>query len=220
LAAFAEILIGGITVSCENDTLYTQNFMEERTPLLAVSENLFRRPSHPEASSVFIVTGNGGMAYASKESYYERTAFWKTLIYRVLVFGAVAVMLSSIAYAVFWIPVHIYKKLTHSKNCSKYLSMRLVPLLAVVSLVLGTLMVGDQTILELGMFTALNAIFCGSTVVFAGLSTLSLITTYRSFHKPVRTIARIYAAFLAASCFGMTLYLGYWGLVGLRLWTY
>jgi hypothetical protein len=220
MAAFAEILAGGITVSYENDTLYTQGFMEDKTPLVAVSASLFRQPSHPEASRVFIKTANGRMAYASKGSYYERTAFWKTLLYRALVFGAVAMMLSSIAYATFWIPVHIYKKVKHSENRSKCVSMRLVPLLAVVSLILGTLKVGDQTILEFGMFTAANAIFYVSTLLFAGLSTLSLLTTYRSFRRPVRTMARLYAVLLSASCFGMTLYLSYWGVIGLRLWAY
>jgi CubicO group peptidase (beta-lactamase class C family) len=220
LAAFAEILAGGITVSYENDTFYTQGFMEDKTALIAVSGSLFRQPDHPEASRVFTKTANGRMAYASRRSYYERTAFWKTLLYRALVFGAVAVMLSSIAYAIFWIPVHIYKKLKHSENRSKCVSMRLVPLLAVVSLILGTLKMGDQTILEFGMFTAPNAIFYVSTLLFAGLSTLSLFTTYRSFRRPVRTVARSYAVLLSASCFGMTLYLNYSGVIGLRLWAY
>ena len=98
--------------------------------------------------------------------------------------------------------------------------MRLVPLLAVVSLILGTIKIGDQTILEFGQMTMLNMIFFLSTLLFAGLSTLSLVTTYWSFRKSVKITARIYAVLLSAACFGMTLYLGYYGVIGLMLWAY
>jgi CubicO group peptidase (beta-lactamase class C family) len=220
LMGFVEILTGGVTVLCENDTLYTQGFMENKFPLIPVSKNLFRRPSHPEATRIFAETPDGGMIYSSQGSYYERTSVWKTYMYRVLVFGAVIIMMSSIAYALFWVPVHIYKKLRRQGNRSKYVSMRLAPLLAVLSLVAGVLKMGDQTILEFGQMTALNVVFFASTLLFAVLSTLSLFTTYRSFFKPVKMTARVYAILLSLGCFGMTLYLGYWGVIGLKLWSY
>ena len=101
-----------------------------------------------------------------------------------------------------------------------YVSMKLVPLLAILSLVFGGLKVGDQTVLELGKMTIPNVVFYLSTLLFAALSIINLFITYRSFYKPVKTAARIYAVVLAAACFGMTLYLGYWGLIGLKLWAY
>lgn len=220
LVGFVDILTGGVTILCEHDTLYTQGFMEDKIPLIPVSKDLFRRPWHPEASRVFARIFDGGMVYSSKGSYYERTSVWKIYLYRFLVFGAVIIMISSIAYSLFWIPVHIYKKIRHRDNRSKYISMRLIPLLAVLSLILGTLKMGDQTILEFGQMTVLNVIFFASTLLFAVLSTLSLLTAYRSFHKPVKTVARVYAVLLSLACFGMTLYLGYWDVIGLRLWAY
>jgi CubicO group peptidase (beta-lactamase class C family) len=220
LMAFGEILTGGITVSFENDTLYTRGFMEDKTPLISVTQNLFRRPWHPEASRVFTESVDGRTVYASKGSYFEKASIGKTYLYRVLVFGAVIVMMSAIAYSLFWVPVHIIKKLRRRDNRSKYLSMRVIPLLAVLSLVFGALKMGDQTILELGMMTLPNVMFFVSTLAFAGLSTLSLLTTYRSFSKPVRKAARVYAVLLSLACFGMTLYLSYWGVIGLRLWAY
>ena len=220
LLGFIEILFNGVNVRCENDTLYTQGFMEDRIPLIPVSDALFRRSRDPEATCVFARTNDGSMAYSSSGTYYERTSLWKVYWYRFLVFGATVMMLSSIVYALFWVPVHIYKKIRHRNTRSKYVSMRLVPLLAVLSLVFGALKMGDQTILELGSLTVLNVIFFLSTLAFAGLSALSLLTTCRSFFKPVRLPARVYAVLLSSSCFGMTLYLTYWGVVGMRLWAY
>lgn len=220
LLAFAEILTGGVTVSYENDTLFTQGFMEDRMPLIPVSRNLFRRSWHPEASSAFVETADGRMVYTSQDLYLERTSLGGIYLYRFLVFGAVTIMLSSIAYSLFWIPVHVYKKLKHKSNRSKYIRMRLLPLLAVLSLILGAFGIGGQTILEIGSLTVPNVVFFVSTLVFAILSFLSLFTACGSFYKPVKMTARVYAVLLSLACFGMTLYLSYWGIIGLRLWAY
>jgi hypothetical protein len=129
-------------------------------------------------------------------------------------------MISTIPYGFFWIPIHFYKKIKQSSNRSNYIRMRLVPLSAILILLFGILKIGDQTILELGKMTAINVVFFISTLLFAGLSCYSLFTTYRSFFKPVRKIARLYAVMVSVACFGMTLYLTYWGIIGLRTWAY
>jgi CubicO group peptidase (beta-lactamase class C family) len=222
LAAPFQILSGGITILCQNDTLYSQGFMDTKQPLIPVSRNLFRRPTDPEASRVFFKIPNGRMAFASQGSYYERTSIWKTYVYRILVFGALIIMTSSVVYSLFWIPVHICKRLMRKDNISKYLRMRVVPLLAIISLIIGltTIVIADQTVLELGQRTPANVLFFILTWLFAGLSVLSLYTSYRSFFRPVKKIARWYAVILSLTCFGMSLYLGFWDLIGLKLWIY
>jgi CubicO group peptidase (beta-lactamase class C family) len=220
LARFMDILVGGVTVSFENDTLYQKYFASEKTPLIPFSQNTFRLSHEPAGSRVFIETTEGRMIYATSGSYFERTSRWKPLVYQVLFFGAFAVMLSSIVYSIFWIPILLYKKFRNKGNRSRYLRMRISPLLAVLSLVLGGLVVANQDLLEFGSLTAPNVIFFISTLFFAGFSVLSLFFSYRSFFKPVRMVARIYAAILSSACFGMTLYLGYWGIIGIRLWAY
>lgn len=220
LFEFAEIMFNGRTILLENDTLYEQDFMSEKKPLIPVSQKLFRRANHPQASRVFTVLPDGGMMYATTGSYYEKTAGWKPILYRLLFFGALLVMVSAIAYAVFWIPVHLYKKLKNIGTRSPYLRMRIIPLFAVGSLVLGFIAVADQTILELGQPTVRNVLFFLCTLIFAGLSVLSLFIAGRSVFHPVKKTARVYAVLLSSVCLGMTLYLGYWGLIGLRLWAY
>jgi len=65
-----------------------------------------------------------------------------------------------------------------------------------------------------------NVAFFISTLLFAGLSVLSLFSSFRSFFKPVKKLDRIYAVILSSACFGMTMYLAYWGIIGLRVWAY
>jgi hypothetical protein len=220
IAEFAELLAGGVTISQQDDTLFRQDFMGTKQPLVPVAHNLFRRPSDPEATRVFTESPQGDFVYASAGTYYERVGLWKPYLHRFLVFGTIIVMFSSIVYSLFWIPAYIYKTLKRRHIRPAYIPMRLIPLLAVLSLIFGVVMVSDQTILELGVFTARNAIFFGSTWLFAGLSALSLFTAYRSFRKPVKTTARVYAVLLSSACFGITVYFAYWGVIGLRLWAY
>lgn len=98
--------------------------------------------------------------------------------------------------------------------------MRATPLFAVLSLVFGIVVVMNQSLVTVGFMTLSNIIFFLSTLVFAGLSLLSLIFSIISFKKPVKMIACIYAFILSLACSGMTLYLCYWGIIGLRIWAY
>lgn len=219
---FGELLSGGVTISCENDTLYSRGFMGTKKPYVPVSENLFRRHEDPEATAVFTEISDGKMALTTRSLYYERTAKWKPIVHRIFVFGAFLIMMSAIVYSLFWIPVHLYKKLRRKEKRSKYIRMRLIPLFAVLSLVIGLLafFIAEPSILELGQETPANVVFFVSTLLFAGLSVLSLYTSFRSFSKPVKKLDCIYTIILSSACFGITLYLYYWGVIGLRLWAY
>jgi CubicO group peptidase (beta-lactamase class C family) len=220
LMEFADILFSGRSILYENDTLYQQDFMSEKKPLIPVSENLFRNPDQPEASIAFVKTANGKMVYASRSAYYEKIAVWKPLVYQLLFFGALIIMASAIVYTLIWIPIHIYKMIRHKNNRSKYLRMRIIPLLAVITLILGIIALTNQSMLELGLKTVRNQIFYISTLIFALLSFLSVYFAIRSFHTPVNMIARIYAVLLSTACLGLTIYFHFWGLIGLRLWAY
>lgn len=220
LVRFVDVLLGGTTILLENDTLFQQDFMDRKVALIPVSSNMFRKINEPEASRVFASTTEGNMVFVTIGSYYEKTGNWEPFVYRFLVFGVLIIMISAVIYALFWVPVHLYKKLTKNENRSKYLRMRVIPLLAVLSLVFGIFIVINQPLITVGQMTFNNMIFFVTTLLFAGLSILGLIFSIISFKKPVRTIARIYAVVLSLACLGMTLYLSYWGIIGLKIWAY
>lgn len=220
LGAFMDVIMGGVTIVVENDTLYEKGMDIGKRQLIPVMDNSFRLSHHPRASRVFVKMSDGTMVYTTTGYYYERTAAWKPVAYRILFFGTLSIMCSALAYALFWIPVHVFKWITKRDTRSKYLWMRIVPLAAVASLVLGILFAANQDLLQFGTFTFKNVIFFLSTLVFAAFSVISLYTTWRSFHKPVHVVARIYTVVLSVSCSGMTFYLAYWGIIGLRTWAY
>lgn len=220
LTAFLDILVGGITISFENDTLYQQSFTGTKKALIPVSSYMFRSSNEPEASCIFAETSEGDIVFATINSYYEKTGEWKPIVYRTVVFGALIVMFSEVIYAIFWVPIRLYKTILKKEKRTGYLRMRIVPFLAVASLVLGIIIVSNQSLVTIGQMTLNNIIFFISTLLFAGLSILSLVISFISFKKPVGKIASVYAVIVSLACFGMMLYLGFWGIIGLRIWAY
>jgi len=222
LSEFSEILSGGVTIIYKDGQFYRKFFMDTPQPYIPVSEILFRRPDDPEATAVFTENSYGKRILTTQSFYYEKAPKWKTVVYRILVFGALIIMMSAIVYSLFWVPVYLYKLLRRKKSRPTYVRMRVVPLFAVLSLVLGMVifMVSGPSMLEIGQKTPANVVLFLSTLVFAGLSVLSLFTSFRSFFKPVKKLDRIYTVILSSACFGMAVYLAYWGIIGLRLWVY
>jgi CubicO group peptidase (beta-lactamase class C family) len=220
LVRFIDILLGGTSISLENDTLYQKDFMSSKEALLPVSPDNFRKSGEPEASRVFTSTPEGNIVFATSYSYYEKTGRWKPFVYRGLLFGALTLMLSSIIYAIFWIPVHLLKRIKKKENRSKYIRIRLAPLLGVLCLIFGILVVMNQSVVQLSQMSFNNVFFFVSTLFFAGFSILSVVYSILSFKKAVKMVARVYSLVLSLSCLGMTIHLAYWKIIGLRLWAY
>jgi CubicO group peptidase (beta-lactamase class C family) len=217
-AEFIDLLTGGVTIRCLSDTLRYEYFMSDPHPLIPVSETLFRRPKDPEATFAFTESPDGEPVLATRGSYYVKADRWRPTAYVILLFGTLIAMGSTLVYGACWIPVYLFKRWRGSRSLPPYTWMRIAPLLAVVSLVTGSVAVGGQNMLELGQITVRNVIFCVATVAFAAFSVMSIYTTYRGFVLPVRRIARLYTVIVSAACLLATAYLAYWGMIGVRVW--
>ncbi|MCP4151814.1 MAG: beta-lactamase family protein [bacterium] len=222
LSAPVNILLAGTRITLKNNKLYKSGFMESESPLIAVSGNSFRRKGEPEATIVFLETGEGEKIMADPANYdeYVKTGAWRPVLYRSLVFGALIIMFSAVLYAFIWVPLYFYKRIRQRGELPGYPAMRVMPLLAVLSLFCGVIFFPSQATVEGAQKTVGNMVFFVSTLVFAGSSCISVVLAVVSFWKPVRMMARIYASVLSSACFGMTVYMWYWNLVGLRMWAY
>jgi len=220
LLAWINLILGGVRISFKNDTLYRQYFMGSKEPLIPVTTQLFREPNHPDASVIFFKNQKGKTALVDWVTYCEKTYIWKPWLIRIFFFFTWIVMLSTIPFAFIWIPCNIYKRITKKKNRSKYLRIRIFPLITIIILLYGFIMIGNQDPLYFAEMTPVSIQFTISTWLFAGLSFFSLFFAIISFRKPVKTADRVYALIVSLSCVGMTLFLAYWGIIGLRLWAY
>ncbi|RPI00328.1 MAG: hypothetical protein EHM72_09540 [Calditrichaeota bacterium] len=181
---------------------------------------MFRLSSEPDAGKIFFQTPEEHRAYFDGERYYEKNPAWKPWFYIAVFLLAWILMLSTIPYAIIWIPIDLYKRITKKKNCSKYLRLRVVPLLAVLILLYGFAAISNQSLFDFGQRTFANIQFFTATLLFAALSFYSLFLAIRSFRKSVITFARAYALVVSLSCVAMTIFFSYWGIIGLRLWAY
>ena len=203
----------------QNDTLYQKDFVgEDKQVLIPVTGQTFRSPLEPDASKIFFQSPEGHRAYVNGENYWEKSAAWIPWFYIAIFLLAWILMLSTIPYAIVWGPIDLYKRIVKKENRSKYLRMRVTPLLAVLILLYGFIAISNQSLIDFGQKTFGNIQLFVATLLFAALSFYSLLLAIKSFWKPVKTFARVYALAVSLSCVGMTIFFGYWGLIGLRLW--
>lgn len=220
IGQFIEIITGGIHVVSKNDTLFTKGFMEVGIPLYSVSGNLFRRAGNPEATAVFATDEDGDMIFTSARKYYQRVSPWKPILSRVVFFGGWIFILSMIPYLLTGGIILIVRGIRH-KDCRVYwLNIKLLPLLALLSLIGGMIpfMISQPTILEIGQMSLSNIFLFITTLLFLVFSVIGVYLYFKYWRKPVRIITRIYFASVLLSCIGMSFYMSFWGIIGIRLW--
>jgi CubicO group peptidase (beta-lactamase class C family) len=221
LVAWVDRMLNGTFISMLNDTLYQKDFVAgEKHVLIPVTEQTFRSLLEPDASKIFFQTPEGHRAYFDGESYWEKSAAWIPWFYIAIFLMPWILMLSTIPYAIVWVPIDLYKWITKKENRSKYLRTRVIPLLAVIVLLYGFIAISNQSLIDFGQKTFGNIQLFVATLFFAALSFYSLFIAIRSFWKPVKIFARVYALVVSLSCVGMTVFFSYWGIIGLRLWAY
>ena len=221
LVAWMDRMLNGTFITLLNDTLTQKDFIGgDKGVLIPVTEQTFRSPLEPDASKIFFQTPEGHRAYFDGENYYEKTAAWKPWLYIAIFLTAWIFMLSTIPYAMVWVPIDLVKRITKKNNRSAYLRLRVTPLLAVLILLYGFMAISNQSLFDFGQKTFGNIQFFVATLLFAALSFYSLFLAIRSFRKSVKPFARVYALAVSLSCVGMTIFFSTWGIIALRLWAY
>jgi CubicO group peptidase (beta-lactamase class C family) len=120
-------------------------------------------------------------------------------------------------YAPFWILGGLSKK----RRRPRERAMRTWPLVAVLSLIAFVvifILCGDDLIARMGNLTVWSAALFLITIVFAVASVASAIAFWRAPAGAVRRSVRRYSIAVTAALLITTVYLAYWGIIGLRTW--
>jgi CubicO group peptidase (beta-lactamase class C family) len=214
-----DILFGGTTISIHDDILYQQDFLGDLDELLPVSDSMYRKENEPFASRTFTIV-NGNTVYATRSSFYERSSHIAALLLRWLFVGALVAMLSSLIYALFWIPRWVYRVFRGRHKRDDAIIARAFSLAAVSSLVLGILCLLSQPLLDMGRMSSGNVVFFLGTLLFAIFSVCSLVLFVITYGTNRSLMGRLYDLLVSLACIGMTAYLAYWDIIGLRMWAY
>lgn len=141
---------------------------------------------------------------------------WVAITEIVIVGFVLFSLLSILVYAPFWMLGGLSKK----RRRPTERSMRLWPLIAVVSLisvVILFMLASQGSISRLGTLTGWSFSVFMATIVFAVASAVSLWCAFTQ-QAGVRRTVRVYSTLVSVALAITTVYLAYWGIIGLRTW--
>ena len=212
--AFLDALLGGKRVFVENNTLYESGWFAGALQLVPVGDNQFRKVKEPEASTIFFQGENGEAVMADLSFFGIRTSVAWPAARLALILCALVLMASSLLFALVWIP----RKLMGRMRGVARLSVRCVPLLAVIALGCAVLLLNNMPGWYAGTYNILTVGFWLLTWIFAALSVYGLFVTAFPFRQPVKAAVRIHSLLVAIACCGIAAYLARWGMIGFHFW--
>ncbi len=218
MLAFLDDLAGGIRIRAIGGQLTHSSMFGKPEPMLPAGKNLFRADKEPEGTTLFFADDAGHMAFSSTGDYGVSYAvrispLWPYTRVAVLVLCAV-LMLSTVPLALIWLA----RKFIGKMKDVQHLSVRIVPLLAVLSLAaipfcfkaLHGSAIGTLNLFTVGIYAA--------TILFALLSLLGLVLALRVPKAEIHRAVRIHSLLVSLACCVVALFFASWGLIGLRLW--
>jgi len=186
-----------------------------------VSGHLFRyvgKDDPPEpAASAALLTPNSDGRFIHAGVTLKRIPTWFALFEVVLTALVVVAMISILLYAPVWIIGGFFKK----RRRPEERLMRIWPLLAMLCLVAFVavfILSSGDIIGRLGNVTLWSLAIFASTLLFGVLSLVSAWATWKGRGEGVRRSVRIYSMIVSAALVIATIYLAYWGILGLRTW--
>src|SRR5229473_6856739 len=218
LLAFLDDLAGGTRIRVINGKLTRSGLFGQPEPLLSVGANLFRGEKEPEGTTVFFTTQTGDWAVVSSGlegiPYSERSSLALPFLRIALLSLCLFLMLTSLPYALVW----LFLKLLGAMKDVCHLSVRVVPLLATLALLIVppcSMKLDGTHIGRLNLWTA--GIFLG-TFFFPLLSILGLVLVLRVPKEEIHRAVRIHSLLVSSACCALTGFLWSWHLLALRLW--
>jgi len=224
LTSFLERLLGMTYIRFEESRLLMSSLGEKNATFLPVTGAQFRyvpvKESPEPVATVELLNPNvkGKFIQMGLEmTTMKRIPTWLAIAKIVLTGFVLLSIISILLYAPFWILGGIIKKWRRPRERS----MRLLPLVAVlslVSIVVICALSGNLFILRMGNLTGWSLSLFLATIIFAVASVASAVVLWRTPKQEVRRFIRVYSIGVSTALVIATGYLAYWGVIGLRIW--
>jgi hypothetical protein len=215
---FLDALAGGTRIRLTNGKLMRSGLFGEFEPLLCVGRNLFRGENDPEATIIFFTSESGDMAVTSNGlagiPYSERSSLAIPFFRIAALTLCLSLMLTTLPFALIWIVL----KLAGAMKDVRHLSVRVLPLLATLTLLLTPICFTQLSGTHVGTFNLWTfGIFLG-TFFFPLLSMAGLFLALRVPKQEIHHGVRIHSLLASSACCVMTGFLLSWHLFALRFW--
>jgi CubicO group peptidase (beta-lactamase class C family) len=189
-----------------------------------MTERLFRRDDQSAATLALLPDADGETLIQCNSETFKKVSAWLVWGQRIGIGLIVLLMLSSPLFALVWGSRKLMGKLPDAGP----LSVRVMPLLSTVLLMatfglLATvcrMIFGDYVtaLTALGVPSLLTVSIMLLTVAFPAATAASLYVAYRERSAAMNQVAYWHSVLVAAAMAAVAIYMGYWGLIGLRLW--
>jgi CubicO group peptidase (beta-lactamase class C family) len=181
-----------------------------------VTDRLFRKEDQSVATLALLPDADGEILVQSGDGTFKKVSALRVWGQRVGVGLTILLMLSSPLFAV----VRIARKLFGKLPDAGPLSVRRMPLLSTISfgLMFGlfAMKLGESWTLGTCSWVTMGIML--SSIAFPLLAAASLYVVYRERRTPMNRFAYWHSVLVAMAVSGVAIYMGYWGLIGLRLW--
>ena len=174
-------------------------------------------PAEPIATAALLApNAEGRFIFAG--GTIRRIPTWLACSEIVLVAWFALAFVAVLVYAPFWIIGGFFKK----RRRPAERAIRLFPLIAALSLIAFVavfMLSSDDMIARLGQLTIYSFGMCLATLLFAAASLASVIALWTARNREIRRFVRRFSIAVTAAMLIATVYLAWWGVVGIRTWS-
>ncbi|MGO9454143.1 MAG: hypothetical protein ACLQDV_24300 [Candidatus Binataceae bacterium] len=210
---FLTELTGGWTYIDHGDLYRRGPIPGSREKLVYLGGGQIRAERESAASGVYCSDQDGHYGCGALSCFQRISPVWP-ITRLVLIATALLVMATSILFGLVWIP----RKLIGRMRGVQHLSVRALPLLAILSLLGMVWRIWGEPAMALGRPDAVTLTIFVLSIVFPVLSIAALVTALRSFRFEINRAMRIHSLLVAVACVWISWFFAYWGLIAVRVW--
>lgn len=221
LGHFAERALGLTLVRFRNGQMVVSGIANWGQPFTPVSGGQFRNlpkddPPEPVATVALLAPDSGGRFIQIGETL-RRIPAWMAWVQIGLTAWVVLAFFAIVLYAPCWMIGGLFK----GRQRPAERSMRLWPLIAVLSLVAFVAIFAlssSDMIVRLGNLTIWSLGLCMASALFGIASVAGAISLWVARKSEIRRFVRWFSLAVTAGLLIATVYLAYWGVIGIRTW--
>jgi CubicO group peptidase (beta-lactamase class C family) len=219
---FLERLVAMQRVRFANGNLLISSLSQIDQPFVPTGGEQFRylpKKDHAEpVATAMLLRPNAEGRFVYIGGTLRRIPTWFAILEMILVAWFLLALVSILLYAPFWIIGGLFRR----RRRPAERAMRLWPLVAVLSLLAFVVLVnlaGNDAIARLGRLTIWSFGLTLTTSIFALASLASAIALWRARKQEIRRCVRWYSIAVTSALVIASLYLAWWGVIGIRTWS-